>query len=339
MDDPERELDVLFGTSLSWVHTRTGRSLLEASISYHPMTYREPSYGDSPGDVIERDFYRSLFGRDEFTMHVLGAIFGVGWRFGTLPRRPWEFFFRYHLDRYHFPDGILGDQDPLLAHGLTISFVRSFAFGGELFRTDTEAPRSVDSEQYTDLPSARSAAEDKWQPSRLAVFVDPGGVLGWGPRFGLEWHLSDRWSLSAWGRQYIGESRFSPAGVLTRNMYKDRLIPDGYAFPGIGVRRYFREDRRGWYAGGVLELMSFDNLRAESSWEFDDRTVELDGRLVPVQLEGGYRMRIWRSLSLDAGVKAGWSFGLVDQDTDGVHNPWGPLPWYNAVIAISTPVF
>jgi hypothetical protein len=96
-----------------------------------------------------------------------------------------------------------------------------------------------------------------------------------------------------------------------------------------------------------VELVSFNNLRAENSWEFDDKTVELDGRWVVPQLEGGYRMKIWRSLSLDAGIQAGLTIGNVDQvsyggspPVDSHHEPWGSTePWYNVVISISTPIF
>ncbi|TVR65877.1 MAG: hypothetical protein EA427_17270 [Spirochaetaceae bacterium] len=347
MESPEKEADLLFRTSVSWLYTRTGRAFLETGLSYYPIFYREPSFGESPEDEVEREFFRELLGGDEFTMHVFGALLGVGWRFGALPRRPWELSFRYHLDRYKFPDGLLGDEDPLWGHGFSISFSRSFGFGGEYLWADTEAPGTSNTGRYVDAKAARAAAEENWQPSRLAVFVDPGGVLGSGARFGLEWRLADRWWLSAWGRQYISESRFSSAGLLQRvHLFEDWLIPDGYVLPGIGVRRYFRDDGRGWYAGGLVELISFRSFRGHDNRGFDGKTVELDGRLVMPQLEGGYRLPIWRSLSLDVGVQAGITTGRVDQisylgspGVDAHHEPWGSEPWYNVVISISTPIF
>ncbi|MFP4211528.1 MAG: hypothetical protein ACLFR8_09815 [Alkalispirochaeta sp.] len=326
-----------FQLGLSWYHTRTGRAFLETGVTYRSVTYREPEYDDFLDDRAEQIFIPELLGGSSAGVDVFGGVLGIGWRFGRLPRRPWEFLFQYQLDRYAFPAGELQKQGPYYGHSIHFNLGRSFGFGPAV-------AGETDYGGLAETDAARRAAESTWEASPLGIMADFGGLIGWGPRLGFEWNVTEGWALQLWARQHIAPDRL---GIARTTTAVDNPVHDAVIFPGIGVRRYL--DNR-WYIGAQTELMAFDNLRNDIGDDGDDLTN--DGITIVPQIEGGYRLPIWRSLSLDLGLQAGLTvpldggvesvitedFGepdafVLQRDTIGV------VPWYHLVIAVVTPIF
>jgi hypothetical protein len=133
-------------------------------------------------------------------------------------------------------------------------------------------------------------------------------------------------------------------------------------YPGLSVRRYFQPQRsgpepRGFYLGVVGEYIDFaqggDGAEFYSDEVNEGGTIGYryqEGNLWVVQLEGGYRLPIWRSAFLEIGGQLGRSFGegfysaSEEIAADGTVRTvddydYGPGLWFNPVIALGTRLY
>ncbi|MFP4409396.1 MAG: hypothetical protein ACLFPW_12825 [Spirochaetaceae bacterium] len=135
-------------------------------------------------------------------------------------------------------------------------------------------------------------------------------------------------------------------------------------FPGIAGRYYFTpqggaEAPRGFYLGGAVEY--HDYARGASALSNRGETDEngwtgylrVEGSLVFLMAEGGYRLPLWRSSFFEAGAQVGWAAGegrteeAVTVDPDGrVTNVYAtsdgklnPGPRFTPVLAFGTRLY
>lgn len=161
---------------------------------------------------------------------------------------------------------------------------------------ERDAGESPASEQVTRETNASANPGNGHGSGSGAVFVDPAGLLLFGPTVGAELgfgHLS----AGLYGRWLDG-------GVVARELFVDQE-GESFAFSyGIGLRgRYYLDaDLRGLFGGLAIEYLR-TRLENESA-----RIVTTNQLLVP-QLEGGYRHSFGRFF-LGGGAAVGYALQL-----------------------------
>jgi hypothetical protein len=154
----------------------------------------------------------------------------------------------------------------------------------------------------------RAAAREPEPPPGAAsptpqgsVFVDPLGLLEFGPRLGIEGGAG-RFAGALYGRWFDG-------GLASRHMF----LNDGDAFAfsfGVGARgRYYWADGlAGAHAGVSLEYLR-SRIQNDS-----ERIVTTSAYVVPAA-EGGYRFGL-RSFYADASAALGYAFKVLGNVAD-----------------------
>mgnify|MGYP001292776837 CR=1 FL=1 len=314
IDDPAysgdySELDVnqLFLASAGGTYTRTGRTLLEAGLTLRLLDFSIGNirYQD---DVLQEQTYEELLGGATAFVPVPGIQTSLGFRFGRGALPPWELSIGYRLDRLAFPNGILSDEGPFYLHRIDVAFRRSVFLGDDV-PPPTDAPWPGAGRTSKTLDEGRAAARDRWQPLPVRIYADPGGFFTRGPRLGLEYAVNPQWSVGLHGR-------WAASLAMAEVLPVDSLRRSEFAWPGVSLRWYQQPqprapgaDRRGWYAGGIVEYASFDRPNGHGIGADPGEYTTNSGSLWFLLAEGGYRIPAGRSGFIDLGVQAGFRFG------------------------------
>jgi hypothetical protein len=315
-DYSELDITELFGASLDWSHTRTGRTILDAGLTLRLLEFSTDNIRYNDGSILEEETYEELLGGSTAFVAIPGVRTGIGLRFGRGDLPPWEFALHYRMERAAFPNGVLAEEGPFYLSRFDASIRRSILIGvagdeagdgtGEAAR-----PAGPSGQDTTSVAEARARAEERWTPHPLWIYADPGGFLTRGPRMGVEYQLTPRWSVGVHGRwaASLAMAEIIP-GVTT-------LQQPEFAWPGASVRWYTSPQsvdhgtrEAGWYVGAIVEYGWFDlplleRIRPEDEVEF----VANSGSLWFLLAEIGYRRPIGRSGFLDIGVQAGGRLG------------------------------
>ncbi|MFW5812491.1 MAG: hypothetical protein ACOCWS_05845 [Alkalispirochaetaceae bacterium] len=307
----------VYTTFADWTHTRTGRGYIRAGLEYTwvpPAGMGALEVSSDAADPAEAEgFARTYFYGESDTTRIdmFGLRVGTGVRFGRRPALPWDLGLAYRMDLTRLGDGEIAPQTLLVRSTSSIELTRAFSLG----------PPSA---EQRPLPSGLAPfetgleeVEGRWAPLPVAVRADSGGMVSFGPLLGVEWFFADHFSLGLSARLSIFLD-YGNAGFAQEPMV---------LFPGLAARYYLAPqggfDRaKGFYFGGAVEYHDFargeSELRVEAGGSggpagFEEYT-RVTGHLLLALSEAGYRVSLWRSAFLEAGVQVGWAFGPGRQE-------------------------
>ncbi len=157
-----------------------------------------------------------------------------------------------------------------------------------------------------DAGDAGGAAAPTADSASAAVFVDPAGLLLFGPTLGGELALGKA-SLTLYGRWLDG-------GYVAGKLFPDEDDGEEFAFSyGVGLkgRFYLEGDLQGPFGGVALEFL-------RTRIEHEDRRIATNAQYIVPQLEGGYR-HPWGAFFIGGAGAVGYALELDDsvENIDG----------------------
>lgn len=334
--EPYVDVNDLFFVRGSYRYSRSGRSHIELGIQMRLFRLERAAF--DPDDIDASDggialtneeiVTAAFFGdEDQVTIWSPGVRFGVGWRFGRSPTRPWEVGLDYSLQYFDFNAGSV-DPHTFYVPGLSLTMGRSFGFGGSA-TSGVAIPTPVGDRRLQQL---REQTEERWAPAPVSIRFDPGGFLTAGAAVSLEWNPLPQLGVLVQGRHY------GPRSPVPN-------IASTHLYPGIGLRYYFRSASSlgppsGAYVGTVIERIAYEwwGTASQVATRTELTISDYSGVVWIPQLDVGYRLPVWRSSFVDLGVTVGYPIGELDKDPGTIDVP-RLLPWYNLVFAIGAPLY